>query len=273
MEFDKYIKELRKLLNDLGNDENIEAFEKEAFKKIRKYLTDSLTIKNGAVSEDKALISTLEGINRFMNKLFADNSIIAEFFEKNTDALKQIGSLIINFHRSQIKDFSPKSEVSEQLAVYNYIEDIKGVKDIFTKKIRRGIVDGVIRRDSYTTILDDLEQQTAKSKNSEVKKYLKTTARLASNIVSGSASAEFYKRYKDKITHVGVEGTVIETSAPQCKVSIEKYKGEVPIDKFIKEILPLAKDNGLIEDTDITNVWVNLLHWNCRHTFTPLIIK
>ena len=87
----------------------------------------------------------------------------------------------------------------------------------------------------------------------------------------GSVNKQFYNQFKDRITHIAVEGSLIKTSSPQCIKCVETYKRLVPINDFKNVIIPLAEDYGLIEGTTIENVFTNKLHWGCRHIFVGVI--
>lgn len=275
-DFKDYIKNIQKLTKELESSKLLDNLSKDTFEFIKKFLNKGLNISRGEIVIDDELRKTLLRLNNELNKYLNNNDLLGEYGNLVTKNISVIGNLTEDFHATQERGYTDKTlKIKNQIIVDDFIQSIKGLSDSFVEPIRKSAVDNILNGKTYSEILKDMEGQIlgVDDKDGLLKRYLKTNARTASSVYEGSANQSFWNRYKDKITHVGVEGTLIETSAPQCVLSVKDYKGKVPIDIFKNEVLPLAKKNGLIEDTDINNVWVNRLHWGCRHNFVPLIIK
>jgi hypothetical protein len=274
--FTDYIKKVQRLTKELESTKLLDNLSKDTSDFVKKYLDKGINISKGQVVIDNELRVTLLKLNNELNKYLNTNDVLGEYGNLVTNNLAVIGSLMEDFHATQERGYTDKTlKIKNQIVVDDFIQNVKGLNEAFVEPVRKAAVDNILNGKSYSDILKDMNEQIVGTgdKDGLMKRHLKTNARMAASAYEGAANQSFWNRYKDKITHVGVEGTLIETSAPQCVLSVQDYKGKVPINIFKNEVLPLAKKNGLIEDTDINNVWTNRLHWGCRHNFVPLIIK
>lgn len=102
-------------------------------------------------------------------------------------------------------------------------------------------------------------------------RYVEQTAQQAVDSYSGAIN----KKLLETFDYDGllISGSLIDNSSPQCKFVIEELGG-----KITRENWPLIKAKAtkkfpLIEGTTFDNLPVNRLHYGCRHSFYPVIVK
>lgn len=101
-------------------------------------------------------------------------------------------------------------------------------------------------------------------------RYVEQTAQQAVDSYSGMIN----KKLLDTFDYDGLlmTGSLIDNSSPQCKFVIEELGGKITRENW-PQVKKIAEKHGLIENTTFDNLPVNRLHWNCRHSFYPVIIK
>lgn len=276
MSFELYIQTLQKIFNEIELAGLLDKLDNDTLRFVEKYLKENITLKNDKIEMNAETVKALKRFNSVMDKFFSENKNLTEYLLKSSQLIIQAGVKAEEFYKGQVSGFNDsRIKATQELITNNYLDSLKGLNEEFKNPIRKIIVDNLTRDRSFTEIKDDMQRMVkgSEGKSGLMKKYLTANARIAANAYNGNTSQYFWSRYKDRVTHVGVSGTIIKTSAPQCVISVKDYNKRVPVDKFKSKILPLAEDNGLIEGTTIDNVWTNTLHWNCRHAFTPLILK
>lgn len=275
-EVDQYEAALKKAVSSLENKDLLGRLDKSVLKFLFKYIEENTTIKNGKVVFDSDTVRGLKGLNRAIDLHFRESLLLAQYMKLTSGSIMDAGKLTNDFYEKVNKGFNASRIRNNQRVIVNeYIQSLNGLNESFKQPVRQQILNNLNNGDSFSTIKDNLRAQIKGNGGSEsglLKRYLDTNARAASNAYRGVTSKFFYEEFKSDITHIAIIGTLIETSSPQCKRSILKYNSRVPIDKFKSEILPLAKKNGLRENTTVDNVYINQLHWGCRHEFVSLIL-
>lgn len=106
--------------------------------------------------------------------------------------------------------------------------------------------------------------------NAKLSKYLEQTANQATDSYSGMIN----KKLLETFDYDGLlmTGSLIDNSSPQCRYVIEELGGKITRENWPK-VKELAEKNGLIDKTTFDNLPLNRLHWGCRHSFYPIIIK
>lgn len=278
MSFELYIKTLQKIFNQIELEGLLDKLDDDTLKFVNKYLKDNVTLKNGKIEMNEETVKAMKRFNTVMDKFFRENENLAKYLLDSRKLIREVGKQTELFHKGQVKGFNDaRIKANQDLIVNDYIDSIKGLNEEFKNPVRTAINDNLRRNRSFTQIREDLRKMIKGSgkKAGLMKRYLTVNARVAANAYGGNTSQHFYERNKTKVTHIGIVGDLLpdNRSSEQCTKAIEFYNSRIPVDEFKNDILKIAKDNGLIEGTTINNVFLNLLHWGCRHSFVPLIIR
>lgn len=100
--------------------------------------------------------------------------------------------------------------------------------------------------------------------------YIEQTAKQAANAYSGMISTKLMEQFD--YDGMLVSNPLIDNSSPQCRYVIEELGGIIKRSDWPK-VKKIAEDNGLVKGTTFDTLPQNLLHWNCNHSFTPIILK
>lgn len=100
--------------------------------------------------------------------------------------------------------------------------------------------------------------------------YIEQTAQQGVDSYEGATNTRIMQAYD--IDTMIMAGSLIKTSSPQCKYCINKLGGLLDRENW-DDIKAIAEDNGLIEGTTFDNLPFNKLHWGCRHSFTPAVLR
>jgi hypothetical protein len=68
-------------------------------------------------------------------------------------------------------------------------------------------------------------------------------------------------------------GSLIDNSSPQCRFAINELKGKITKENWNQVKDHATKRFPLIDGTTFENLPLNRLHWGCRHSFYPIMIK
>jgi hypothetical protein len=250
---------------------DVEALSNELINLAKDFIVTELSLKSNSIELDANTLKKFESITNKLTERFKTSDIFSKGLVTILGEIKGLNDSGLQYYSK--KGFTPsanKLNATQKLIFNNFVDDLveNGLKKEFAVPIKKEIY-------KYATTgkkIKDIEKDLNKNVNVKgIKNYSRSISYQVANSYTGAINENIFENYGNDFTHIGVVGTVIESSAPQCKLCIEKYKREVPIEDFKKIVLPLAEDNGLIPGTDMKNVFTNLLHWGCRHQFYPLI--
>ena len=147
-----------------------------------------------------------------------------------------------------------------------------GLNHNFVQPLR----DIVYRNASAGISLTDAKQELrdyikgGKDKSGKLKSYLDMTAMQSISLYTGMIN----KKVMEIFNHQAllITGTIIDNTAPQCRYAINELNGLIRRSDWPK-LEEMAKKHGLVPNTTFDNLPVNLLHWNCRHDFFPIMLK
>lgn len=104
----------------------------------------------------------------------------------------------------------------------------------------------------------------------KLERYVEQTAQQAVDSYSGIIN----KKLLEQFNYDGLifTGTLIETSSPQCRYVVNELDRRITPENW-PDLKDLAEKHGLIDGTTFENLPLNLLHWNCRHGYYPIILN
>src|SRR6188768_932142 len=101
-------------------------------------------------------------------------------------------------------------------------------------------------------------------------RYLDQTAQQGVDAYSGAINKRLLETFDyDALL---MTGSLIDNSSPQCRYVVEELGGRISESDWSK-VKEIAEKNGLIDGTTFDNLPQQRLHWNCRHSFYPILNK
>lgn len=170
------------------------------------------------------------------------------------------------------------SELSEaQSIAYDSLLDSlneSGLNQRFNQPIRQLIYQNVRDGASQTMLEKAIKAYviTDKGSKSDLNRYINSVSIQSADAYSSAIDQEVYTRYKPRITHIRVVGSLIDTSSRQCRRAVLVYEREIPMDK-LDEWIGYAKENGASQTLNDNNLSSLKAHYGCRHQFVPVILN
>lgn len=265
--------EIYDLINSISEGEsiNISALEKELLNDIVKQVNNNVITKGGRITNISGSIGRVvsKGIQSFYNSSAYRKSIASILKDINIASDAKI-----SFYKDADLEISKAAlNSSQKIAINEFIDssNADGLNAKFNQTFRNLIYESVRGNASQAELKNLLEKKIISGKApSELSKYVKNISRQAATAYSSIVDQEIYRKFKNKITHYGIVGTLIDNSSPQCRQFIDKYDKEIPIEK-LDEWIKFAQQHGGSEDLTAENLPVLKGHPQCRHQFIPLI--
>lgn len=101
--------------------------------------------------------------------------------------------------------------------------------------------------------------------------YVEQTAIQAVDAYSGAINTKLLETFS--YDGLLITGSLIDNSSKQCRFAIEELGGKITRENWAKVEAIGKKQNGWIDGTTFDNLPTNRLHWGCRHSFYPIILK
>jgi hypothetical protein len=227
-------------------------------------------------------------------------------FEVNKDFVKQLNKLsvdVLNLLQNEPKFTGPVSKFIKRLQpiseeISSFQKEVNDIKVPAFETVKKVIQDEVIDKmldnglnqkfvqplrdlvfqnaTSGLSLADAKEQlkeyiQGGKDVSGKLGKYLEQTAEQAVDSYSGLINKKLLENFD--YNGLLVTGSLIDNSSPQCRYVIEELKGKITRENWPQVVAHVGKNAPLIEGTNFDNLPTNRLHWGCRHSFYPIIIK
>jgi hypothetical protein len=247
-----------------------------AYEALVQWITENLDISKGnlVASEetiailndfDNAFLKVLNGMKAYKG---AVSSLIKDL-PKISNAIEQYQTSVngISWAAAKVEPVQ-KLVVNEIMNAYAdnglHKEFVQPVRDL----IYQNIAAGTSVKETKAILKDYVKSDEAPSKLS---RYITQTSQQAVDSYAGAINKKLMDTFK--YPYLQMSGSLIKTSAPQCRKGINGYDGLISEEVWENEIKPLAEKNGLIKGTTFKSLPFNKLHWGCRHEFTPTMRK
>jgi hypothetical protein len=244
---------------------------------LMEWMDNTLEYKNGELVATLETIDLLndfsEGFRRTITKLEPYKNAVSGFVK----SLPSLGNAILD-HQRKMNGIDPKkagvSEV-QKIVVSQVIDAFTG--NGLNKAIVQPLRDLLHQNISAGTRLQDAKKALkdyVKGGNDTTGKIARYATQTAQQAVDGYTGA-INKRLMDTFPykHMIVSGSLIATSAPQCRFAIKELGGIITKEQWEKKVKPLGEKHGLIAGTTFENLPLNKLHHGCRHEFTPIMLQ
>lgn len=231
-------------------------------------------IKGGAIVGGKDFIKQL-------NKLTVEVLDLIQSEPKFTGPVGQfvkrftpISEAITDFQKDVNGIKVPPYEAAKNIVIDETLDKMlnNGLNQNFVQPLRdliyQNVTGGLSLAEARTQIKEFI--QGGKDVTGKLERYVEQTAQQAVDAYSGIINTKLLETFE--YDGLLITGSLIDNSSPQCRYAIEELGGLITRENW-PEVEKIAKKHGLIEGTTFDNLPLQKLHWGCRHSFFPKIIK
>jgi hypothetical protein len=263
-----------KISNIATDNFNIKAIEKlllnEILGNVRKGLNTSNNKITGLSSSAGRMIS--DSIRALYDTNQYKNSLASLLSDVQGLGVSKVGVYVGDGLEVAISDLSEAQSVAYDSLLDSLNES--GLNQRFNQPIRQLIYQNVRDGASQTVLEKAIKSYvlTETGSKSELNRYINSVSIQSADAYSSAIDQEVYKRFKPRLTHIRVVGSLIDTSSRQCRRAVLVYDREIPIDK-LDEWIAYAKENGASQTLNANNLSSLKAHYGCRHQFVPVILN
>lgn len=277
MTYEEYIRRLQalKLKAERAILADLPSIEKAAYQLAVDYFDNHFDTKGGKiVPNEEALLA----LNKFTDDYlgaFVESETYKGSVGQYLKNFKSIGDIMDEFQQSNGRDVKQArlgavQEIVVAEVLNQYSEN--GLNAGFVQPLRelmfQNVTAGMDKKQAMGHLQDFI--LSGKDTTGKLGQYLEQTAQQGVDSYTGAVNVRIMQTFK--IDTYIMSGSLIKTSSPQCRLSIEQLGGILDR-KDWKKIKAIAEENGLIEGTTFDNLPINKLHWGCRHEFTPMVLS
>lgn len=261
------------LISSISKEENI------SLTKLEKQMIAELvkTINASAITTGGTITGLTQSAGAIVTKSLRSFYSSAAYRKSIASILKNLDVAVdkkLGVYKDEGLEISKKALTGGQkLAIDELLDNLSdnGLNSKFNQPLRQLIYDNIKNNVSLNGLEKALTERIASGKApSELSKYVTNATRQAADSYTSVVDKEIFAKFKNRVTHIMVVGTLIETSSPQCRQAVEKYDRKIPIDK-LDEWITFAKENGASEELTADNLPVLKGHFGCRHQWIPYI--
>lgn len=265
--------EVYEYIKTLSNNDNVSltALERQMVRDIIRQINSQIVTSGGKVVGLNSSAGNVikRSISTFYRSPAYRNSIAKIL--KNLDVA--VDEKLKVYKDQDLEISKDRLNVEQKLVIDEFIDNLSedGLNSRFNQPLRNLIYDNIRNNLSQNELLQNITNKIESGKiDSEFGRYVKNATRQAADAYTSIVDKKILEQFKDRITHIRVVGTLIETSSPQCRQAIEKYDREIPVEK-LDNWIRFAIDNGASEELTIDNLPVLKGHFGCRHQWIPII--
>lgn len=238
-------------------------------------IEDTFDFKTGKIVADKDFIKKLNKLTVAVLDLLQITPKFSGPVSQFVKRMPTISEAITTFQDNINNITVPEFEVAKKIVIDETLDQMlgNGLNQNFVIPLRdlvyQNVTSGLSLKDAREQI--KLYIQGGKDVSGKLGKYMDQTAIQAVDSYSGAIN----KKLLETFDYDGllITGSLIDTSSPQCRYSIEDLNGKITRDNWSDVKAHVGKNAPLIPGTTFDNLPVNRLHWGCRHSFYPIIIK
>lgn len=240
-----------------------------------KQIEKSFDIKSGKIVPDKNFIRQLNRLTVDVLDLLQKSPQFSGPVSGFLKRMPAISDAITDFQKSTNGVKVPSFEITKKIVVDEITEQLlnNGLNQNFVQPLRdliyQNVSGGLSLTDAKTQIKEFIKGSP--DKLGKLSQYIDQTAEQAVDAYSGAINKKLIETFD--YDGLLMTGSLIDNSSPQCVYAIETLKGRITRENWSQIEAIGKKQSGWIEGTTFDNVPVNKLHWGCRHSFYPIILK
>lgn len=238
-------------------------------------IEENLSIEEGKIITGAAFVKQLNKLTvNLLDLLQTDPSFsgpVSQFVKRMPQISEAIGDFQLETNGIKVPAMETVKKVIKDEVIDQMLNN--GLNQAFVQPLRELLFQNATSGLSLKEAKIQLKQYISGSNDVSGKlgRYLDQTAEQAVDSYSGAINKKLHETFK--YDGLLITGSLIDNSSPQCRFAIEELKGKITEDNW-----PQVKDHAtkrfpLIEGTTFENLPLNRLHWGCRHSFYPIMIK
>jgi hypothetical protein len=249
--------------------------DKAAYDVFVEVIENTFDIKAGQIEAGKDFIKQL-------NKLTVDVLDLLQKEPKFTGPVSNfikrlypISDAITEFQKSVNDIKVPAISAQQKIVIDETINQFldNGLNQNFVQPLRDLIYQNVTSGLSLADAKAQLKEYISGGKDvtGKLGRYLDQTAIQAVDTYEGIINNKLMKEFE--YDGLLMTGSLIDTSSPQCRFVINELKGRITPENWPQVVAHVGKNAPLIEGTTFENLPIQRLHYGCRHSFYPIMIK
>lgn len=253
----------------------VPGIERQALALLSDFIDSNLDTQGGKIVPNANAVKALNSFSDLYTGALAELSDYKGSIGQYLKNFKDIATLMTEFQKDQGIDVKRARLGSVQEIVVNEIINRyseNGLNTNFVQPMRQLLFNNITGGLSKVEAMAQLKEYIAggQDQSGKLHRYIEQTAQQGVDSYTGAINSRIMTTFT--IDTMIMSGSLIKTSSPQCRYSINKLNGIIER-KDWPAVKKLAEDNGLIEGTTFENLPLNKLHWGCRHEFTPAVLN
>lgn len=270
---DDILKAKQKAVDALNK--HIDEMSSAAYTILLKAIEDTFDIKAGSIVGDKDFIKQLNKLTIDVLDLLQSEPKFIGPVSQFVKRMPTISDEITKFQKATNGITVPAFETAKKIVIDETINQMldNGLNQHFVQPLRdliyQNVSSGLSLSDARTQIKEYIEG--GKDVSGKLGSYIEQTAQQAVDSYSGAINTKILEQFD--MNGILITGTLIDNSSPQCKFVINELGGKITRENWPQIAAIGEKYNGWIDGTSFDNLPTNKLHWGCRHSFFPIILK
>lgn len=272
-DYSKKIAEAKQKAIDALNA-RIDQMGKAAYEIMLQAIEDAFDFRQGKIVGDKDFVKQLNKLTVDVLDLLQSEPKFAGPVSQFVKRMQPISDGITDFQKEVNGIKVPNFEVAKNIVIDETVDKMlnNGLNQKFVIPLRdliyRNATGGLSLSDARIQIKEFISG--GKDTSGKLGQYVEQTAIQAVDAYAGAINQKLLETfdYDGQL----ITGSLIDNSSPQCRYAIEKLGGKITRENW-KEVKAIGDKHGLIEGTTFDNLPTNRLHWGCRHSFFPIILK
>ena len=253
----------------------INKMESSTYNIMLKVIDDTFDVKAGSIVEDKDFVDKLNQMTADVINLIQKAPEFKGPVSKFVKRMDKISDGISSFQQQVNGITVPAFKTAKNTVIDETISQMlgNGLNQNFVQPLRNLIYQNVTSGLSLSQVKKQIKEfiDGGKDTTGKLHRYIDQTAQQAVDSYSGAIN----KKLLETFNYDGllITGSLIDTSSPQCRYAIKELDGKITKKNWSDVVDHVGEKYPLIPGTTFDNVPINRLHWGCRHSFYPIIIK
>lgn len=273
----------------MPNDKNIEKAKQKAIDALNSHIgemstaaydilltaiEDTFDISQGKIQDGKNFVKQLNKLTSDLLDLYQSSPKFTGPVSQFIKRLPAISDEITKFQKQLNGIEVPAFETAKNIVIDEVVNQMlnNGLNQHFVVPLRdliyQNVTSGLSLKDAKVQIKEFING--GKDKSGKLQRYIEQTSIQAVDSYAGAINQKILERFD--MNGLLMTGSLIDNSSPQCRFGIKELNGNITRENW-PQLKDIAEKHGLIAGTNFDNLPLNKLHYSCRHSFYPLIIK
>lgn len=232
-------------------------------------------VKGGKIQGGKDFIRQLNKLSVQIVELIQKEPKFTGPVSQFVRRLGSISDAITDFQKNINGITVPAFELAKNIVIDETVDQMlnNGLNQHFVQPLRSLIYQNVTSGLSLKQAKEQIKEYISggNDESGKLGRYIEQTAIQAVDSYSGAINKRILETFD--MDGLLITGTLIDNSSPQCRYAINELNGTISREDWPKVKAHATKRFPLIEGTTFDNLPMNRLHYGCRHSFFPIILK